>query len=408
MTPFRYIVVSGAAVLAGSVPAFSQDSNSRSQVQPPRVSQAEPQRTVEREEEAAERLQRRAERRAQRERERAANRAAQQTENDAQPADQNRSEGAVQAQTTTEAEVRTRTFIRASDLIGLRVRGTGDAELGTVQDVFIDPLTFGVQYVVLDTGAGISATGRLPILPWALFQTTAGSSLSQGFLVVPLSLERLQQAPTIATTDPELADSAAWVSDVDAFFADDIRETRVSRPDFDDAAPDEVNDRDSLPIGRRPVTPGTPGTETDARSNPNGVFERSNRGRANRGAPQTGAHRSPELGGTRESSEGGSGNTDPPGNTPATGNPPGGRTPPGNADAIDNPPGGRNPPGNTGATDNAPGGTRPPGNAGSTNSPGGANPPGNTPAPQGSTPGAGSNPGTGTGSGTRGGPGPRP
>jgi hypothetical protein len=378
------------AILAVHVVATGQERfNSMSQVNPPRVSQAEPQRSLEREEAAAERLQRRAERRARRAEQRAAERAVEESQTEQADSNQSSTEASVTAR------VQTRTFIRASDLIGLRVLGEGDAQLGTVQDVFIDPLTFGVQYVVVDTGSGVTATGQLPILPWALFQTTAGTSLNQGFLVVPLSLERLEFAPTIAVTDPDLMDSAAWVNEVDTFFADELREVRVARPDFDGDAADEVNNRDSLPIGRRPVTPGTPGVENDQRPNPNGVFDRSNRGRTNRGSRTT-----PEAGGTRESVENPAGRTDPPGNTPATRNPPGGRTPPGNTDAIDNPPGGRNPPGNADAIDNPPGGSRPPGNAGPTNNtPGGADPPGNTPAPQSGTSGAGNAPNGGSGAG---------
>jgi hypothetical protein len=382
MNTSRCLPLAGLAVLAVHLIAAGQEQpGSRSQVNPPRVSQAEPQRNLADEEAAAERLQRRAERRAQRAEQRAAERgAAQSQQAETEQDDSTQSTPAVSPETSATARVQARTFIRASDLIGLRVQGEGDAQLGTVQDVFIDPLTFGVQYVVLDTGAGVDATGQLPILPWALFQTTAGSSLNQGFLVVPLSVEQLGLAPTIAVTNPDLMDSATWVNEVDTFFADELRDVRVARPDFDADAGDEVNDRDSLPIGRRPVTPGTPGAEGDQRANPNGVFDRTNRGRTNRGS-RTG-DTTPEAGGTRESVENPSGNTNPPGNTPATRNPPGGRTPPGNTDAIDNQPGGGTPPGNTGGIDNPPGGTRPPGNAGpANNTPGGADPPGNTPAP---------------------------
>ncbi len=371
-----------ACMTAGVMAADSTIAPAQSQVNPPRTSAAPPQEIPEtaQVDESRERDQRRTAPRRE------------EAETTAVPADD---------QAAPEAEVHTHTYLRARDLIGLTVRGNANAELGTVYDVYIDPRTFGVQYVVLNTGAGVEARGQLPIIPWALFQTSAGSSLNQGYLTVPLSIERLSGAPLIDSAEPDLVSTAAWISDVDTFYEEDLRMVRVARPDFDESDPNAVNDRDSLPSGRRPVTPGTPtgandGTETTG--NRQGL--RSQRDRLNsqrdRLNPQTGraspAGTQPATAPVPMRDPG-----DPAGNAPANRNPPGGRNPPGNTDGVDNPPGGRIPPGNANPVENAPGGQAPPGNAGPSsqtrasgsapsggNVPSGGTPAGTAPAPGGS------------------------
>lgn len=380
-----------ACLSAGVMAADSTIAPAQTQVNEPRTSAAPPQEIPETAaaDDSPERAQRRIDTRGE------------ESEAIAEPTDK---------QAAAETDVQTHTYLRARDLIGLTVQGKGNAELGTVYDVFIDPRTFGMQYVVLDTGAGVEGGGQFPILPWALFQMSAGASLNEGYLTAPLSVERLRGAPLIDVNEPDLVSTAAWINDVDLFYEEDLRTVRVARPDFDqndpnmdsNNDPNAVNDRDSLPIGRRPVTPGTPtGADDGVETTGNRQGLRSQRDRLNsqrdRLNPQT-QRRTPA--GTqpgaapvpmRDPS-------DPAGNTPANQNPPGGRNPPGNADRVDNPPGGRNPPGNANPVDNAPGGQTPPGNAGSSSQ---------TPA-TGSAPTGGSVPSGGTPAGTAPAPGSSP
>lgn len=398
-------VVIGMATV--SVSGQESPRPAQSQVSPPRTSSAEPQEIPEPEpDRSAERAaERRAERAVQ-----AARQAESRRTDDSQSDDETGDETRVQSQQSVQTQASARTYLRARDLIGLSVRGDGDAELGTVYDVFIDPRTFGVQYVVLDTGTGANAGGQLPILPWALFQTSAGGSLNQGYLTVPLSVERLEVAPMIGVSDPDLVDSAAWVTEVDEYYDADLREVRVSRPDFDENPNETVNDRDSLPIGRRPLTPGTP-TGDENNSDRSTTTDRSTQTDANRQGvrsqrdrltPQNiegqEAERTPRGNANVRERLNTPGGNNPPGNTPERRNLPGGRNPPGNADRIDNAPGGRNPPGNAPATQQAPGAGNTPG-AG--NAPGSSNPPGNAPA-SGSNSGAGNAPASGSGAGNPG------
>jgi hypothetical protein len=258
------------------------------------------------------------------------------------------------------------------------VRGEANAELGTVYDVYIDPRTFGVQYVVLETGAGANSAAQFPVLPWALFQASA-AALNEWSLTLPLSVARLERAPVIDINAPDLAASAAWIDEAAAFYEADLRTVRASRPDFDGSPSGTVDESGRVPAERR--TPGTavvPSNNSAVAPNRQGLRPQRlspQTGRLNRqpgvapAATQPGDPRVPQRN-----------PNNPPGNAPAATNPPGGRNPPGNAGRLDNSPGGRNPPGNAAPADNAPGGPKPPGNAGPS-----------SPAPEGGTAPSGSN-----------------
>lgn len=272
-------------------------------------------------------------------------------------------------------------FLRVRDLIGLTVRGEANAELGTVYDVYIDPRTFGVQYVVLETSAGADTAARYPVLPWALFQATA-ASFNEGFITLPFDVARLEGAPVIDIDDPDLAASAAWIDEASAFYAADLRTVRASRPDFDGSSSGALNDTDAVPAERR--TPGTAAVPADRSATaPNRQGLRPQQlnpqtGRLNR---QRGTDRATTQ--PADPRVPGRDLNNPRGNAPTATNPPGGRNPPGNAGRVDNPPGGRNPPGNAGPSNDAPGGQTPPGNAGpSSQAPGGGATPsgGNVPS----------------------------
>lgn len=123
-------------------------------------------------------------------------------------------------------------FLRASSFLGRPVRGAADAQLGTVGDILIDPRTYEMRYVLIDTGAGVGTNG-LPIIPWVLFQATPGALLNQDYLTVPLSAERLGRAPVTTLGANDLMRNAAWIDRVDEFYVSDLTERRVSRPELE-------------------------------------------------------------------------------------------------------------------------------------------------------------------------------
>lgn len=146
-------------------------------------------------------------------------------------------------------------FLRASSFIGLPVQGLGDARLGTVGDILIDPRTYEMRYVLIDTGPGVGTSG-LPIIPWALFQTSPAGAANQGVLIVPLSIDRLAQAPATTLGANDLAGNSPWIRDVDSFYSLDLSVRRVSRPELDveaEARSRNAQDADTTPgpNGRR-------------------------------------------------------------------------------------------------------------------------------------------------------------
>jgi len=116
------------------------------------------------------------------------------------------------------------------------VMGTGNTQLGTVGDVLIDPNTFGLQYVVLNPNTSLGITG-MPVIPWMLFQSpgVAATGTVNGAgtnLFVPLTSARLASAPVMTGTSTDFTRSANWVNQADQFFAQDLQQQRVARPDL--------------------------------------------------------------------------------------------------------------------------------------------------------------------------------
>ena len=124
-------------------------------------------------------------------------------------------------------------FCKASDLIGMEVRGTDNQDLGEVQDLFINRRTHEVEYLILDTGVLADLDGEQPIIPWMITDMRAGSDADTYYLSIPLTQERIKAAPTVVLGDVDLTRTPSFVADVDEFYSAELQERRVSRPDFD-------------------------------------------------------------------------------------------------------------------------------------------------------------------------------
>lgn len=145
-------------------------------------------------------------------------------------------------------------YFKASDLIGMTVKGAGNSELGEVEDLFIDARTRQIEYLVLDTGVFADLGGKQPVLPWALVEPHFVGDADSHFLMTGLTSERLKTAPAIDTSDVELGRSAAWISLVNRFYAEDLKHRNVSRPDLD------ANQQPRDPSEARPGVQPRPGT----------------------------------------------------------------------------------------------------------------------------------------------------
>lgn len=157
-------------------------------------------------------------------------------------------------------------FFKASDLIGMKVQGTGEADLGTVQDLFIDSRTNQVEFLVLDTGILADLGGKQPVIPWVLVEPHIVGATDGQFLMVPLTAARIRTAPTVVTSKVQTARSATWVDQVNRFYADDLKQRKVSRPDIDSKT---QQDQDSATPGRRTPDAGAkPGTNPEKPTRP--------------------------------------------------------------------------------------------------------------------------------------------
>lgn len=167
----------------------------------------------------------------------------------------------VRANPTASAE--TGQFLRASELIGMQVHGTNNAELGEVQDLVIDGRTHEIKYLVLDTGLFADLGGKQPVIPWMLVETQLTAEADNRFLMVPLTEERIKTAPSYDVADIQLMQSAPWIEQVNQFYDADLQRRRVARPDLE-GAPRQRTNRDD-PVNRA-TNPANRPSDPDRRS----------------------------------------------------------------------------------------------------------------------------------------------
>ena len=143
-------------------------------------------------------------------------------------------------------------FYRASEIIGMSVRGNGGQELGQIQDLMIDGRSQQIRYFILSSGEKVSANSKLTVMPWAVAQPHFGEAQDQRYVGVEFEQDRLRQAPTF-TQQQLQAPRATWYQDVDRFYG--VRQG-VARPNLrggnievDDDGEVEVEGR--LPRGAR-------------------------------------------------------------------------------------------------------------------------------------------------------------
>lgn len=159
-------------------------------------------------------------------------------------------------------------FVKASDLIGMKIQGTGNAELGSVEDLIINSRTNEIEYLILDKGVFADLGSKQPVIPWVLIDPHFVGEKDAHFLMAPLTAERIKTAPAVDKGELQLTRTAPWIVQVNRFYAEDLRERNVSRPDLDPNA----RDRNEQP-GREGTDPNrrTPGAGTRPDANPDGA-----------------------------------------------------------------------------------------------------------------------------------------
>lgn len=195
---------------------------------------------------------------------------------------------AERAQPADAADADAEGFIKASDLIGMKIQGTGEAELGSVEDLIINSRTNEIEYLILDKGVFADLGAKQPVIPWVLVDAHFVGEKDTHFLMVPLTAERIKTAPAVEKSEMQLSRSAPWIAQVNRFFAEDLRQRNVSRPDLDPDARERGDqprrgEREGADPNRR-----TPGAGTRPETNPTDPArpEARPRPRAPGGAPQ--------------------------------------------------------------------------------------------------------------------------
>jgi sporulation protein YlmC with PRC-barrel domain len=143
-------------------------------------------------------------------------------------------------------------YFKASDLIGMEVRGENDQDLGEVQDLLIDSSNNEIEFLVLDTGLFADLAGKQPVIPWALADMHVGTETDADtrFLMISITQERIKSAPAINIAEADLMKSAQWRSQVDEFFEADLKERRTARPSELDEDADQPRERTPRPGAR--------------------------------------------------------------------------------------------------------------------------------------------------------------
>jgi len=185
-------------------------------------------------------------------------------------------------------------YYKASDLIGMPVQGADNQELGKVADLLVDGATNQIDYLILDTTSVADLSGQLPIVPWVIADTRYVDNSSTFIINIPLTIDRIRTAPMVTIADLDLRGSPGWRTQVNDFYATDVQERRVARPELDrdtndrDANRDEPNraregqrprktentpdagnrpDSSPKPDANTPNTPNKPSPKTDAGAN---------------------------------------------------------------------------------------------------------------------------------------------
>jgi sporulation protein YlmC with PRC-barrel domain len=190
-----------------------------------------------------------------------------------QPAERQPAERVRPGDAAAAADTNADGFVKASDLIGMKIQGTGNAELGSVEDLVINSRTNEIEYLILDKGVFADLGDKQPVIPWVLVDAHFVGEKDAHFLMVPLTAERIKTAPAVDKGELQLTPTAPWIVQVNRFYAQDLRERNVSRPDLDPNSRERGEQpgrerREGADPNRRSPGAGRPEANPDAPSQP--------------------------------------------------------------------------------------------------------------------------------------------
>lgn len=107
-----------------------------------------------------------------------------------------------------------RHVISASTLSGYRVRDTAHQDLGTIEELMLDPLTGCIAYAVLSFGGFLGFGDRLFAIPWSMLSLNADEKA----LILTVDRDMLAAAPGFGQDEwPDLADDT-WHSRIHSYY----------------------------------------------------------------------------------------------------------------------------------------------------------------------------------------------
>jgi sporulation protein YlmC with PRC-barrel domain len=104
--------------------------------------------------------------------------------------------------------------ISASTLVAYRVRSSENDDLGTIEEILIDPRTGRLAYAVVSCVGALGFGDKLFTIPWNLIQWT-----NEGALVLGCDSARLQAAPAFDPDDwPDFGDES-WEREINGYYS---------------------------------------------------------------------------------------------------------------------------------------------------------------------------------------------
>jgi hypothetical protein len=104
--------------------------------------------------------------------------------------------------------------VSASTLVAYRVRSSENHDLGTIEEILIDPRTGRLAYAVLCCVGALGFGGKLFAIPWNLIQWT-----NEGALVLGCDSARLRAAPAFDPDDwPDFGDES-WEREINGYYS---------------------------------------------------------------------------------------------------------------------------------------------------------------------------------------------
>lgn len=114
-----------------------------------------------------------------------------------------------------ETPARTKSIVRANDVIDVKVLNTSKEDLGKIYEIVLDKVSGQVKYVVLESGSFLGLGGKFFAIPW----NSIHYDVDEEAFILNVSKDRLKNAPGFDKDNwPEFSDTA-WGKSIADYYA---------------------------------------------------------------------------------------------------------------------------------------------------------------------------------------------